>query len=133
MLKITRNFREITLYHGNNFRNDSCFVTGTRNGTVSLWKAKQVIKSAQIFNKWTLVFCKDDRIFAASKNNDVVGLNMSLNVVKKFKGQDSQPLSIDASQKYLIIGYENGHVDVHSLNELDQNGTHQKRMASNFL
>ena len=58
---------------------------------------------------------------------------MSLDVVKKFKGRNSQPLSIDASKNYLIIGYRNNHVDVHSLNELDQNGTHQKRMASNFF
>ena len=83
-----------------------------------------------------MVLHKTDRIFAASKNKDVVELNMNLDVVKKFKGRDDQPLTIDACDTFLVVGYRMidyvGYVDVHSRNELDQNGTHQKRTVRHF-
>ena len=83
-----------------------------------------------------MVLHKTDRIFAASKNKDVVELNMNLDVVKKFKGRDDQPLTIDACDTFLVVGYRMidyvGYVDVHSRNELDKNGTYQKRTVSNF-
>ena len=80
-----------------------------------------------------MVLFKNGAIFAASKNKDVVELNMNLDVVKKFKGRDCQPFTIDANDKYLAVGYESGFVDVHSRNELDQNGMYQIITVSNFF
>ena len=108
------------------------FVTGSRNGTVSLWKNKEIEKSTKLFDEWTLVLFKNGAIFAASKNKDVVELDTNLDVVKKFKGRESQPYSIDANENYLVVGYdyESGFVDVHSKNELDQYGLYQKNSVS---
>ena len=106
--------------------NDSNFVTGSRNGTVTLWKNKIIEKSVKHFDEWTLVLFKNDRIFAASANKDVIELNLSLDVVKRFNGRDCQPFTIDANEEYLIVGYKSGNVDVHKRNEFDRNGTHQK-------
>ena len=96
-------------------------MTGSRDGTITLWKNKKIEKSAKIFEEWTLVTFKNDRIFAASNSKDVVELNMNLGVVKKFTGRYCQPLTIDASEPYLIIGYKScnydGFVDVHSRRE----------------
>ena len=108
-------------------------MTGSRNGLISLWKNNKVQKSTKIFDKWTLVLFKDGRIFAASEDEDVVELNMNLELIKKYKGRNKQPLTIDANENYLVVGYRSGYVDVHDRKELDQDGTHQKRMVSNFL
>ena len=107
-------------------------MTGARNGTISLWKDKTVEKSAKLFSEWTLVLYKNDRIFAASRNN-VIELNMNLDVVKKFKGRDSQPYTIDANEKYLVVGYGSGFVDVHSKKDRYQNGVYQIVMVSEVL
>ena len=100
-----------------------------------MWKNKKVGKSIKLFDEWTLVLFKNDAIFAASRDNDVVELNMNLDVVKKFKGRESRPFTIDANENYLVVGYyrESGFVDVHSRNELDQSGLYQKITVSNFL
>ena len=67
---------------------------------------------------------------------------MNLEVVKKFEGRDSQPLTIDANENYLVIGYGYGHYserpwtaffDVHSRHELGQNGMYQKLMVSELF
>ena len=60
---------------------------------------------------------------------------MNLDVVKKFKGRNSQPYTIDANENYLVVGYDDwsGSVDVHSRNDLDQNGMYQKITVSNFF
>ena len=116
-----------------NFSDNTTFVTGARNGTISLWKNKKVEMSMfrdKISNEWTLVHHKNGRIFAASKNKDVVELNMDLNTVKKFQGRDSQPYTMDADKRYLIVGYKNGYVDVHCRDELDQNGMYRKISVS---
>ena len=116
------------------FSNNSKFVTGARDGTISLWANKKIEKSAKHFTEWTLVFYKNDHIFAASKNKDVVELNMSLEIVKKFTGRNCQPFTIDANENYLVVGYQfGGYVDVHRRKELDRNGTHLKTVASNFV
>ena len=109
-------------------------MTGARNGAVSLWVNKKLENTAQHFNDWTLVLHKNDHIFAASINKDVVELNMNLEIVKKFTGRSYQPYTIDANENYLAVGYRtDGRVDVHSRKELDRNGTHLKTMASRFV
>ena len=114
------------------FSNDRNFVTGSRNGTVSLWKDGKIVKSTQLFNEWTLVFHKDGCVFAASKNNHVFELNMNLESVKKFSGRNYQPYTMDVSNNYLVIGYrDSGYVDVYSRKE-DTNGTEKKIMVSSF-
>ena len=95
-----------------------------------MWKNKKVEKSAKHFTEWTLVLYKDDRIFAASKNKDIVELNMNLDVVKKFKGRDDQPFTINANENYLVVGYRYD-VDVYSRQELDQSGTQRKVTVGN--
>ena len=78
-----------------------------------------------------MVLFKYGRIFAVSKDKDVVELNMNLDEVKKFKGRNAQPLTIDANESYLVVGYRvinsTGYVDVHSRIELDQHGTHGQK------
>ena len=105
-------------------------MSGSKNGTISLWKDKKIEKSTKIFDEWTLVLFKNSCIFAASKNKDAVELNLNLDVVKKFKGRDAQPSTIDASENYIAVGYYGGKVDVHSRQDLDQNGIHQTIMVS---
>ena len=110
-------------------------MAGSRNGTVSVWKDKKIQKEAKLFDEWTLVLNKNDRIFAASKNKDILELNMNLETIKKFKGRKYRSFSMDSSDSYLVVGYNNfdktNYVDVHSRKELGQNGYH-KRMVSNF-
>ena len=77
-----------------------------------------------------MVLFKDDCIYASSKNKDVVELNLNLDIVKSFKGRDSQPLTIDANENYLVVGYGSGFVDVHSKNDSDQNGMYRKVLVS---
>ena len=112
-------------------------MTGSRNGTVSLWKDKTIEKSEKIFNEWTLVLYKGNHIFAASENEKVVELNMNLNLVKKFNGHRSRPFTIDATTNYLAVGYRKvdfiGHVEVHSRKNQGQNGTHQKILVRNAI
>ena len=99
-------------------------------------KQKKIEKSTKFFDQWTLVFFRDGHIFAASKDRDVVELNMNLEVVKKFNGRNAQALTIDANENYLAVGYERidniGYVDVHSRTELDQNGTYGRRTVRHF-
>ena len=110
-------------------------MTGSRKGAVTLWKDYEIEKWTKLFNKWTLVFYKDGRIFAASEYEDVVEHDMNLNVVKKFTGCNCQPSTIDANESYLAVGYHNnaGKVILHRRKDLDENGTHQKIMVSNFF
>ena len=116
------------------FSYDSVFVTGSRNGSVSLWSDGKIEKSAKIFDEWTLVIYRDGQIFAASKNKAAVELDMTLNIIKKFDGRNSQPVTIDANQNYFVVGYnQTGAVDVHCRKELAQNGSHPKRMVKNLL
>ena len=99
-----------------------------------MWKNKKIEKSTKLFEEWTLVLFKDSCIFATSKNKDAVELNLNLEVVRKFKGRNQQPLSIDANENYLVVGYQDyRYVDVHNRKELDQNGTLQKRVVGKFL
>ena len=127
-------------------------MSGSRNGTISLWKDKKIEKSRKIFDDWTLVLFKNDCIFAASKNKEnkenIVELNLNLNVVKKFKGRTSsynnehnRPYTIDASENYVAVGYDStkrglyrtAFFDVHSRKYFDENGAYQKLMVSKFL
>ena len=57
---------------------------------------------------------------------------MNLDVVKKFKGRNSQPYTIDANENYLVIGYASGFVDLHSRKELGQNEMYKKIMVSDL-
>ena len=98
-----------------------------------MWQNKEIKKSTQIFDKWTLVFAKNDYIFAASEDKEVVELDLNLDVVKKFTGRNSQPFTIDANENYLVVGYKSGLVDVHSRKELVGNETHQKLLVSNAI
>ena len=108
-------------------------MTGSRNGTVTLWKDKRIQNSFKLSNEWTLVYYKNDCIFAASENK-VVELNMNLDEIKKFKGRNGQPLTIDASEEYLVIGYKMGNsvVDVHSRKEIGQDGVHQRMVSKDI-
>ena len=122
-----------------NFRNSTTFVTGSRNGTVSIWERKNIVKSIKILEGWTLVFHKDGCIFALSKNSNVFELNMNLEPTKKFHGHNAQPATVDASEDNLVVGYgvgpqldSVGYVDVHSRKQKDQIG-HQIRVVCIFL
>ena len=121
------------------FRSGSKFVTGSRNGTISLWNKNKIEKSAKIFDERAIVLYKNSAIFAASENKDVVELNMNLDVVKNFHGRNSQPFTIDANENSLVVGYDGsprrgpGYVDVHSRTELDENGTYKKIMVRNLF
>ena len=108
-------------------------MTGSNNGIVSLWKNKKIEKSTKSLDELTLVLFKDGCIFAASGNKKTIELNMNLEVVRKFRGQNEWPITIDANENYLVVGYPwPGYVDVHNRKELDQDGTHQKKIVSNI-
>ena len=100
-------------------------------------------KSKKVFDRWSLdgpkslVLYKENHIFAARGNNQIFELDINLGIVRKFKGRFYRPLTIDVNENYLVIGYKwrtnsYGYVDVHSRNEVDQNGTYHKRMVSFF-
>ena len=95
-----------------------------------MWKNKKIEKSKKMFNGWTLVLFKNSAVFAASEKKNVVELNMNLDVVKKFKGRESRPFTIDANENYIVVGYGTGFVDVHGRNELDRYGLYQKISVS---
>ena len=80
-----------------------------------------------------MVLFKNGAIFAASENKDVYELIMNLNVAKKFKGRNCHPLTIDANENYLVVGYGSGFVDVHSKKDRYQNGVYQIVMVSEVL
>ena len=89
-----------------------------------------------------MVLFKDDSIFAASKNRNVLELDKNLALIKKFKGRNLQPLTIDANENHLVVGYGDlqvklfacyvAYVDVHSRKKFDNNGTYEKILVSNF-
>ena len=124
-------------------------MTGSRNGLVKLWKDKKVVKSETCFGEpwsrhnWTLVHYKNDRIFAASDNEEVIELNMDLDVVRKFPGRNTfgiLPFTMDANENYLVVGWDvaakrindrSGYVDVHSRKK--PNTKHQIIMVSSFV
>ena len=97
-----------------------------------MWNNKSIEKSVKYFNEWTLVFSRGDSIFAASNNKDVLELNMNLDVVKKFTGRDSVPLSINANENNLVVGYFGQLVDVHIRKELDQSARHGQKLVTVF-
>ena len=95
------------------------------------------------YDGWTLVLFKNDRIFAASDNEEIIELNMDLDVVKKFPGRDTfgiLPFTMDANENYLVVGWDvaakrindrSGYVDVHSRKK--PNTKHQMIMVSTFV
>ena len=110
-------------------RNESEFIIGSTDGSVALLQNKEIRKLKKIFDDWTLVFFNIDCMIAASRDKDVVELDMNLDVVKKYECRDFQPYTVDANKNHLVIGYQCGVIDVHSRKELDQNGTHKKIMV----
>ena len=87
-------------------------MTGSRNGTVSLWKDKNIEKSVKISDGWTLVAFRAGRIFAVTTKY-VAELNTNLDVVRNYRSRDLQPYAIDANEDYLVVGYKTGLLDVH--------------------
>ena len=105
------------------------------------------------FGKYPLVLYKTGCIFAASKHKTAVELNSSLKVVKTFTGRrNCRPLTLDANENYLVIGYsvcedfddgnvrlwipdeaKVGYVDVHSRKQHGENGTYDKIMVRNLV
>ena len=106
------------------FRNDSTFVAGGENGNVLLWKNNSLANSIQLFtgrSRRTLVMSKNDVIFAASASKEIFELNTNLETIKthqvcsSYDGYDyyyQQPRAMDANEEYLIVGYENGDIDI---------------------
>ena len=92
------------------FSDDSTFVTGETNGTVSLWKDKKVVNKVKLFNDWTLVFAKNNVIFAASAGDGIVVLSNDLWGTETYPGRQKRPVSIDANEKFLVVGYHEKHV-----------------------
>ena len=83
------------------------FVTGDRSGTVSLWKDRTVMHKIKLFTGWTLVTAKSGTIFAASQGTNILELNNDLEktITHKVVGRHQQPVSMDANEEYLVVGY----------------------------
>ena len=91
------------------FSDDSTFVTGETNGTVSLWKDKKIVNKVKLFNDWTLVFAKNNVIIAASAGVGIVVLSNDLRRIETYPGRQKRPVSIDANEEFLVVGYYEEH------------------------
>ena len=106
-------------------RDSASFVVSTADGTLTLWKSKTAIKSVkfsvnQVSNGSPLVAYKNGSIFAAWQNERVVELDTGLNLVKKYKSKNKTPVSIDADDDYLAVGWSDGTITVHDRAENDE-------------
>ena len=82
-------------------------MTGSKNGTVSLWKDKELVMSKKIFTQQAQVIAENQTIIAASINEDIVELNNELDTIKVHRGTGcrQKPIAMAANEEYLVVGY----------------------------
>ena len=88
--------------------------------TLTLWKAKRAIKSIKFFKRLPLLAYKNGSIFAAWENERIIELDTGLNVIKKYESKNKPPVSIDANDDYLAVGWADGSIQVYDRAENDE-------------
>ena len=79
-------------------------MTGTANGTISIWRNGQISKSIDCNGKWPLITVVDQDIIVASCNGKLLVLDTTLNVKKQYNTISATPLSLSATGNYIAIG-----------------------------
>ena len=82
-------------------------MTGTRNGTISIWRNGQISKSIDCNGGYPLITVVDQDIIVASWNGKLLVLDTTLNVKKQYNTINDRPLCLSATAKYIAIGTQN--------------------------
>ena len=90
------------------FRNDSTFVTGDNDGSVTLWKDKEITLTKKLFAERVLVIVQNGTIIAASFNRDIVEMDDEFDIKKTHRGTAyfQKPTALYANEKFLVVGYD---------------------------
>ena len=97
-------------------------MTGTKNGTISIWRNGQISKSIDCNGERPLIKVVGQDIVVASEKGNLLVLDSTLNVKKQYNTIDYEPQCLSATGKYIAI---------FSGNELvfyDRNGSRKRRV-----
>ena len=97
------------------------FAAGANNGTVTIWKDKEITTIKELFTDRALVIVENETVFAASRDQDITELNLELDTIKIHRGTGckQKPTAMDANEEYLIVGYGHDH-DRHDWDYVDR-------------
>ena len=98
-------------------------MTGTRNGTISIWRNGQISKSIDCNGEWPLIKVVDEDIIVASGKGKLLVLDTTLDVKKQYDTIYDLPLSLSATGEYIAIGTFGGEVIFY-----DRNGSTEPRV-----
>ena len=85
-------------------------MTGTINGTISIWRNGLISKSIKCNGKEPLIKVVDQDIIVASKNGKLLVLDTTLNVTKQYKTINDSPRCLSATGKFIATGTYGGEV-----------------------
>ena len=98
-------------------------MTGTRNGTISIWRNGQISKSIDCNGERPLIKVVGQDIVVASEKGNLLVLDSTLNVKKQYNTIDYEPQCLSATGKYIAIGTEGKEVIFY-----DRNGSTEQRV-----
>ena len=98
-------------------------MTGTWNGTISIWRNGRISKSIDCNGKGPLIKLVDEDIIVASTNGKLLVLDTTLNVKKQYNTINDGPLCLSATGKYIAIGTYDNEVIFY-----DRNGSTEPRV-----
>ena len=79
-------------------------MTGTYNGTISIWRNGQISKSIKRYGEWPLIKVVDEDIIVASEKGKLLVLDTTLNVKKQYNTINNEPWCLSATGNYIAIG-----------------------------
>ena len=98
-------------------------MTGTKNGTISIWRNEQISKSLDCNGTRPLIKVVDQDIIVASKNGKLLVLDTTLNVKKQYNTINDAPKCLSATGKFIAIGTTGNEVIFY-----DRNGSTEPRV-----
>ena len=98
-------------------------MTGTRHGTVSIWRNGQISKSIDCNGIKPLIKVVDQDIIVASWNGKLLVLDTALNVKKQYNTINDTLLCLSATVNYIAIGTMGNEVIFY-----DRNGSTEPRV-----
>lgn len=104
-----------------NFRSSGKFVTGSNNGTVSLFNGTNLMKAKKLGDLEVLLSYCNGQIVAAVENGNLTIMNENLGIVKEFPVRKSPFQSLCGNASYLASGDENGSVCYYKTNNEEAN------------
>ena len=98
-------------------------MTGTYNGTISLWRNGQVSKSIDCNGERPLIKVVGQDIVVASEKGNLLVLDSTLNVKKQYNTINDRPYCLSATGNYIVIGTKGNEVIFY-----DRNGSTEPRV-----